>query len=363
MATPLVTSNTIGQVQFSTRLLLDHAFRGCRLAPQQISGEYIQTALDSLALMLSAWANEGVPLWCQTKYILPLVQGVYQLAVANTFPGVVDILEANLRYCHRFTGLYTATQGTAANAFDSNVETDCTQTTAGGSITLQLATAANTDNVGIMSAVTGTIGFMLQYSNDGTNWTTFYENDALAVQAGVFWWMDFQGLPQQLYWRLQADDSTILNIAELFFGNHAQEIPVSRINKDDYWNLPDKTFQGRPVQYWCDRQVAGPVMWLWPSPGRFFVFHQITVLAHRHIMDVGTVQTGAMNQVLELPQRAYDAVWMSLSERLRMIIPEVDKQATADLPAVAKAARMLFWGEERDDSPVFLQLDIGSYTR
>lgn len=353
----LVTTNTIGSVQFSTRLVLDHAFRLCRLAPQQISGEYAQTALDELALMLSAWANEGVPLWCQTKYILPLKQGVYQLNVADFFPGIVDILESNLRVCNRFFGTYTATTGNAALAFDSDITTSCVQTATGGSITLELSTASTVDNVGIMSATGGVFDLSLQYSQDGTDFTTFFTG-SVALAERTFEWMDFQGLPQAPFWRLQANGNSLLNIAELFFGNAAQEIPISRINKDDYWNLPNKTFQGRPVQYWCDRQVLGPVMWLWPSPGRAFVFQQVTVLAHRHIMDVG-----GMNNIIEVPQRTYDAVITSLGERLRMKIPEVDKQATADLPAIAKQARMLFWGEEKDDSPIFLQLDIGSYTR
>ncbi len=352
-----VTSGTIGQTQYNTRLVVDHAFRACRLAPQQITSEYIRVATEQLGLMLSAWANTSTPLWCQTKVILPMVQGVYQLNVANTFPGTVDILEANLRWGNQFTGSYTASSGVAANAFDHNPQTACAQTAPGGNITMQLTAASAVENVGIMPAVSGqswTVSF--QYSNDGVAWTTF-DTQTIETVAGTFVWFDYQGLPTATYWRVQAAPTTTLNVAELYYGNMAIEIPVARINKDDYWNLPNKTFQGRPVQYWCDRQVAGPVMWLWPCPGAAFVFQQITVLVHRHIMDVGQLYN-----VLELPQRAFDAVTWSLGERLRMVIPEVDKQMTADLPAQAKEARMRFWAEERDNSPIFLQLDTSPYT-
>ncbi len=136
------------------------------------------------------------------------------------------------------------------------------------------------------------------------------------------------------------------------------EIPVARINKDDYWNLPNKTFQGRPVQYWCDRQVDGPVMWLWPSPGVQFVFQQITVLTHRQIMNTLDMQGN-----IEIPQRGFDAVWSSLGERLRMLVPAVDKKETMDVPAFAAQCRRAFWGEERDDSPIFLQVDLSPYTK
>ncbi len=350
------TSGTIGSTQFNTRLIVDHAFRACRIAPEQVTSEYIRVAQEQLGLMLSAWAKTGTPLWCQTKEILPLVQGVYTLQVANTVPGVVDILEANLRQLTEFSGTYTSSSGTAALAFDDNPLTACTQTTPGGNITLQLQTAMAVENVGIMPAVAGTWDVTLQYSNDGVTWTTF-DTETLNCVAGQFIWFDYQGLPVATYWRLQAGSTTTLNVAELFFGNNAMEIPVARINKDDYWNLPNKTFQGRPVQYWCDRQQAGPVMWLWPAPGAAFVFQQITVLVHRHIMDVGQLYN-----VLELPQRAYDAAMWSLGERLRMVIPQVDKQATADLPAMAKEARARFWAEETDRSPVFLQLDLTPYS-
>jgi hypothetical protein len=333
-------SGSIGKKRLTVQQAIDHAFMACKLAREQIAGEYIETAKEQLNFMLSAWATEGTPLWCQTKYILPLVQGQYQLNVAEFVPGVIDVLEANLRQCTQFTGTVTNTSGLA------------------GSYTLQLATAAAVENVGIMAAADAIYDISLLYSNDGVSWTDFYDNTALDVSAGEYVWLDFQSLPTATYWRLQANAGTVLNLTQMFFGNNAMEIPVARINVDDYWNLPNKTFQGRPVQYWCDRQVDGPVMWLWPAPGAGFVNQAITVLAHRHIMDVET-----MTENIEVPQRVQDAVVLGLGARLRMVIAEVDKQATSDLPAAAAMAKKLMWGEERDTSPINLQIDLTAYTR
>lgn len=357
----MATSGVIGQT-FTTQQIIDHAFRACRLAPQQIAGEDIDTALEQLNFMLSAWANDGTPLWCQTKYILPLIQGQYQLNVASYFPGVVDILEANLQVCTEFTGTATASQGTAANAFDNNPLTFCTQSNPGGNIALHLSAANCLTIVGLMPAVTGVLPLIsFQYSLDGVTWTTFWSVTNYAGVAGTFTWWDvsnFGIVPQAAFYRILAGNTTTLNVAELFFGNNPLEIPVARINKDDYWNLPNKTFQGRPVQYWCDRQMNGPVMWLWPSPGPAFVFQQITVLAHRQIMN-----TVLLSDSIEIPQRGFDAVWASLAERIRILVPTVDKQETMDVPAWAQQCRRAFWGEERDDSPVFLQVDLSAYTR
>lgn len=353
----MAVSGVIGRT-FTTDVVIDHAFRGVRLDPESVGGEEIDTAVTQLNLMLSAWANSGVPLWCQTKYILALTQGVYSLDVNAQFPGVVDVLEANLRQVARLVGTASSTSGNAAFAFDSNPLTACTEVAPGGQITMQLATGASVENVGIMPFVAGTWNISLQYSNDGATWTTFYTNTAFTAVAGQFTWFDFQGLPTATFWRLQANGTTILNVAELFFGNQAQEIQVARINKDDYWNLPNKSFQGRPVQYWCDRQLNGPVMQLWPAPGAAFVFQQVTILAHRHIMN-----TTDMSGNIEVPQRVFDAVVWSLSERLRMVITKVDKQATMDVPGMAQQARSLMWGEEVDQSPINLQIDISPYTK
>lgn len=350
----MATSGTIGKTQFSTQLVIDHAGRACRLAPQQMSGEYIQTSLEQLQLMLSAWANVGTPLWCQTAYLLPLLQGV---STVSPPAGVIDPLNTNIRNCTRFSGTYTSSSGTPLLAFDGDPLTSCTQTTPGGNISLQLSSAMAMLNFGIMPNVNGVWSIDLQYSQDGLNWTTFYVNTALVVQAGVFQWMDFQGIRPAVYWRIVGGSNTTLDVAELFFGNNASEIPLERINKDDYWNLPNKNFQGRPVQFWLDRQVAGPVLNLWPSPGAQYVFYSISMLAQRHIMDVGS-----MTQQMEVPQQAFDCVVMSLAERLRLVIPEVDKQATADIPQIAMEARSLFWTGNIDDSPINLNLDISAYT-
>lgn len=349
------TTGTIGTATFNNQKIIDYAFRACRLAPQQISGEYIQVALDQMQLMLYDWPNDAVPLWCKTKYILPMLQGVPAPIMPTT--GIVDILEANLRQCTRFTGSYTSSEGNAALAFDSNPQTACTQATAGGNITLQLTTATAVENVGIMPAVAGTWDVALQYSGDGATWITFYQDAAFSAVAGQFAWLDFDGLPVAKYWRLQATAPTVLNVAELFFGNNPMEIPVARINVDDYWNLPNKKFQGRPVQYWCDRQASGPVMRMWPVPALAYVFQQITILAHRFVMDVGD-----MRDTIEAPLFAFNALFLSLAEKLRLVIPEVDKQATAEVPQMAMDARKRLWGQDVDDSPINLQLDISPYT-
>jgi hypothetical protein len=42
-------------------------------------------------------------------------------------------------------------------------------------------------------------------------------------------------------------------------------LTVDRISRDYYLNIPNKTTQGRPVQYVINRSIT-PVLYVWPTP-------------------------------------------------------------------------------------------------
>ena len=65
----MATSGTVSTTQFTTRQVIDHAYRRCRLGAQQITSEMIDIANDQLYLILANLANRGVQLWCiETNY-------------------------------------------------------------------------------------------------------------------------------------------------------------------------------------------------------------------------------------------------------------------------------------------------------
>ena len=43
------------------------------------------------------------------------------------------------------------------------------------------------------------------------------------------------------------------------------DLTVDRISRDYYLNIPNKTTQGRPVQYTINRSIT-PVLYVWPTP-------------------------------------------------------------------------------------------------
>jgi hypothetical protein len=315
----------------------------------------IEIAKQQLYLLLSDMGNTGVPLWCQTKYIVPMYLNNPIIPMPT---GTIDVLESNLRTLTEFTGTASASEGTADNAFDHDLETACTQTIAAGWIQLFLETAENVTTVGLLPEVTGAWSISFEYSDDGVTWTSIFSDTVYEAEAGVWQWMDFVGLTPHQYWRLKANGGTILDVTELVFANNPSEIPIARINVDDYYNLPNKQFAGRPVQYWLDRQASAAYMNVWPAPNEAAQFQQITVLVHRHVMDVGTLQN-----TLEIPQRWFEAIIWMLAKRLAYITPEVKMEVIPIVEKMAAEKEARAWMEERDKSPFYLQPNVSIYTR
>lgn len=351
----MATSGTIGQTVYSTQQVIDRAYRNIKLPPQQVTSEMLHTALEELWLMLMSLANTGVPLWCITRYLLPMYLGKFTVPCPV---GTVDVLNANLRTTTQLQGSPSSSEGDAENAFDHDLDTACVQTLAAGWIALELESEDYLTTVGILPGASGTWDISLQYSDDGVTYTTFETYAEFAAVDGEWQWFDFEGLPAKLYWRLKANNATILDVIELAFDNNPSAIPCARINKDDYTNLPSRAQRGRPVQYWMDRQIE-PVMQVWPAPNVEAQFQQLEVWVHRKIQDVGTLQ-----QQLELPDRWYDAISLKLATKLLRMTP--DAKLTADdrmqLMTDTNEAWTSAWAEERDPSPMYLAPDISPYT-
>ena len=331
----MATSGTVSTTQFTTRQVIDHAYRRCRLGAQQITSEMIDIANDQLYLILSNLANRGVPLWCIERVVMPLYQG--QGAV--TLPlGTVDVLNTNLRTLQQAVGTESSTATTFQN-YDVNGLTVTT--------------------VGIKWAA-GAEPFVVEKSNDGVIWEiipTVEDTTAPTQIVGEWSWVDTKTQQTADYFRVRVT-SGILSTSDVFFGNTPTEIPIARLNRDDYTALPNKSFEGRPLQFWFDRQINQPVMRLWPVPNAAAETQQIVLWRHRYIMDVGK-----MTQELEVPQRWFDAIVALLASKLAEETPEVDAGLMPILEAKADKALAQAEYEERDNSPIYFQLNISPYSR
>lgn len=354
------TSGTISTTVITIGDVIDRAFGRCKLAPQQITDEYLLIAQQMLYLHLSTLANEGIPLWCKQKQIYPIYDSQQDVPL-NT--DVIDLLSVNLRTSTRLaTGTMTASPGgIAANAFDGSLATSCTLTGPAGNITLQLAAPVQVLIYGFMPNVTGVWNYSWQGSNDGINWATLGTVVGQSVVAGQWVWQDLESVPEAgyTYYQILADAVTTLDIRELVFETAPSEVPIAKINMDDYANLPDKFFPGRPVQGWYNKSLPQPTFTMWPAPQLQFTFNQIVMYVSRYVQDVGPLLTNS----IEVPQRWLLAIITELSRNLAMEIPEVKPEVLAFLGTEADIQLKRAWASESDGAPTYFQPHISNYTR
>lgn len=352
----MTTSGTVSTTVFNTRKLIDRAFGRCKLSPQQITVEYIDIAKDHLFLYLSTLVNRGIKLWNVDRIILPLYTEIFSVPAPV---GVVDILDCNLRTANRqTTGTQTATEGTAANAFDGDLTTACTQSSALGNITIQFDTAISIPIFGILPNASGTWDYVIEVSNDGVTYTPLITRTGLTVVSGEWIWQDVEGVESNVYYRLRATGTTVLDVTELVYQNLPQEIPLYQLNRTDYSNLPNKTRTGRPTQFWWDKQRGQGIITVWPNVESQFTFAQLTCYIQRYIQDVGT-----LTQEIEVPQRWYKSIVANLAEQLGREIKEVDMALIPILEADARMAQNNAWDGESDNSDAFFRPNISPYTR
>jgi len=197
----LPTSGTVGSTVFTNSQIIDHAFRRCKLVPQEIVGEHLETALDLLWLITQPLVNKGITLWNVDRIILPINEKEQSILVPI---GTVDVLDVNLRTLSRITGTASATEGVADNAFDGDLTTACTQVASAGSITMTLTSAQAIETFGVLPEVSSTWDFVIEASDDNfVTATTLLTRTSQVVVAGEWLWFDVEGVLPFLAYRLR----------------------------------------------------------------------------------------------------------------------------------------------------------------
>jgi hypothetical protein len=325
-------SNTVSQTVFNTRKVIENAARRCKLPAQSLTPEHVDIANDQLFMLLSDLSNRGIQLWCIDKQIYPLYNGVGDVTLVT---GTLDVLNSNLRTLQQVTGIN----------YDDATYREVNFTTPTFVTTVGVKWAANA------------VPLALERSDDGVTWTVV-QTETPTATAGQWTWFDLESSVATTFFRVRATSGT-LSFSRVYLANTPTEIPLARLNRDDYTNLPNKSFQSnRPLQYWFDRQVQQPVMHLWPVPNQEAEVYQIVLWRQRYIMDVGT-----MTQEIEVPQRWYEAIVAMLAARLALEYLEVDPSMISMLDAKAKESLYFAQQEERDNSPMMILPNIAMYTR
>jgi hypothetical protein len=323
-------SGNIGGTTTNALKVVDHAFRRCRLPAQAITAEMQTYALESLRFMLNELANIKTPSWCIQRLILPM----YQNQPLVTLPdGTVEILNLNYRVLQLLSGASVTTST---------------------SYTVDFTTQTTVDTVGIKwSAAAVPVTF--QVSTNGTVWTTVGTSSATAA-AGEITWTDISGALPYNYFRVTA--TSPLNFSAITLGNLPQEIPLGQLNRDSYVNQSNKVFPGRPSNYYFQRNLPQPVVYLWPAPFVAAEAAQLILWRHRQIMDTENLQ-----QEVEMPDRWQEAIINGLAARMAAETPAVDAQLIPILEQKALISQQRAWDGDNDGSPIQINPGIGAYTK
>jgi hypothetical protein len=354
------TSGTVGATRINVQTLIDHGARRCGKLAEELTSEQQLSARESLFYLLSNLANRGIQYWAIDKKVFGLQADKYVYTLPE---GSIDVLNALYRRMNRpappTQDGYNSSSGVAYYAFDSSLATECVQSAPNGYIGIDYGTdnAYYIGSIGVMSGVTGTFNVIFEYSIDGLTWHTLYAPGEQAWVDGQWIWHDVDpGVTAQFY-RMRETGGNTLNVRELYFGNNSTEITMARLNRDDYTNLPNKNFTAnQPFQFWFDRTIPQPSIYLWPTPSDPFV--QMTIWYSRQIQDVGTLQNE-----LEIPQRWYLAIQSMLAHQMGLELPGVDIARVQYLEQQAEKYLYQAEQEERDKSPIYWAPNISVYTR
>jgi hypothetical protein len=112
---------------------------------------------------------------------------------------------------------------------------------------------------------------------------------------------------------------------------------ISRVSRDDFLNIPDKTSQSRISQFYVDRQIT-PSLKVWPTPD-----NSTDVIIYNRLVRLD--DAGAAANTLEIPFRFYPALSAGLAYYISL---KRAPQRTQILKAVYEEELERAMAEDRD---------------
>ena len=335
----LSITGTLQTSGWDTRTVIDRAYGALGLVPQQVTSEKIDIAHDLLGITLADMINTANPLWCLDKiFVTPILgQATYDMPI-----GTNDINRAFYRSMFNITPAVFTSSGSAYQ-FDFGVGNP--QAVSMWSITYSGAL----------------VPLLFQSSPDGATWTTVETTNNRNLGSGPTQFYDIKNQGAQRFWQVipqVVSPPNVLSISSAALWNGTNDIQMYRMNKDDYWNMTNKSFLGRPLQYWVNRTLGCEIR-VWPEPNAITINNVVFYIwRERYIMDVGSLQ-----QQLEVPTRWFWTVIIQLADALSLCTPEAKPDRIAMVQARLPDMLKKLWTQERDRAPVKYNVNLRPYTR
>lgn len=356
-------SGTYDQTKITVDQLISYAYRDAGKMAEEITPEYINAGKQALFYILQNSVNRGINIWLQQVVTLGAQVNQQYLTMP---PNCVDVLEANW--------IYIVNPSISETLPTSNVDVPALFDQSANANLDQYATTTLTDNYFGASYQQQTrifyAGFSayspsgsttyevdLEVSNDGTNWSVWQSFPSVTLNDFEWSYISIPNTPAFYYYRLKNRNTTsTMSMRAIQFAQSQQVIPMARLNRSDYFSLPNKQFPSqRSLQYWFNRQID-PQMYLWPVPNNNFQVFQF-------ILEMQPQDVGSLTNELYLPDRWVPYIQSALSHKLALQIPGVDMNRVIYLEKISLDLRQQAEEEDRDKSPIYFQPNISYYTR
>jgi hypothetical protein len=356
-------SNTYDQTKITVDQLISYAYRDAGKQAEEITPEYVQAGKQALFYILQNSVNRGINIWLQKIEVL----GPQAFQQFMTMPyNVVDVLEANWIYTQNpsISAALPTDNTNSVVLFDqvnnADLSSYATSTLSENYFGASFQQQTRVFYVGFNAyAPNGPVTYDLdlQVSNDGTTWTTIQSLDEVTLSDQEWYYANVTITQPFYYYRLNnRNTGSTFSLRSIQFAQSQQVIPLARLNRTDYFSLPNKQFPGnRPLQYWFNRQID-PEIYLWPVPNNNFQMFQF-------ILELQPQDVGSLTNELYLPDRWVPYIQAALSHKLALQIPNADMNRVAYLEKIAMQMRTEAEEEDRDKSPIYFQPNIAPYTR
>lgn len=353
-------SGTTGQTKINVDQLISYAFRDSGKTAEEMTPELVNAGKQALFYNLQNLSNLGVNLWLLENKLVGAVEAQQYLTLPST---TIDVREANWVYIiNSAASEYLPIDNPDSPAvFNQNLSLVSTSTESENWFGLTYQQSQSVFYVGFNGYApegeTTTYNFAYEYSDDdGVTWTLKEMLPPTTLADKEWAYFNISITESHISYRLRETVLPTFSLRQIVFSTSQQVIPLARLNRDDYWNLPNKQFPSvRSLQYWYDRQIE-PKMYLWPVPNNSFQMFQLII--EKQMEDVGS-----LTNELYIPDRWINSVQASLSHRLSMQIPGTESDRITYLEGQADKLFMQANNEERDKSPIYFQPNISYYTR
>lgn len=354
----LPTSGTFNFQSIPIELIIREAFEKIGISGEFVEPVKLESAKRSIDLIFLEWMNKSVNLWTIENAYLALERQQTRYILDEN---VSNITQANLRTSTRqvtSTGVANSIaggveSGVAANAFDGNPFTTCTQTTPNGYISYTYAAgdSKQINFIGVTSNTTQQYTLNVSTSSNETDPGFGFDIPTQTYYAGITEWFDTPASINTREYRITETNGATLDIREIYFNNNVQDLPLSNVSRDDYYSYTNKFQASRPSVYYLDRQI-NPTLYLWPVPTADYNCLQYSY--KKMIEDTGSLYTNAV----QIPSRFYPALIWRLSWELAIkFSPERAQMLGAQADMAFESATV----EDTESTPLMIYGDVSGY--